>query len=84
VIEFNKSAKRIVLSHTRTFDDKQKKTEDKQKRTEEADAKRATRKIKSNLEKTTLGDISELAALKTEMEANEKKTKAKEDSQEGK
>jgi small subunit ribosomal protein S1 len=79
VIEFNKSAKRIVLSHTRTFDDKQKTAEAKQKRTEDAETKRATRKIKSNLEKTTLGDISELAALKTEMEANEKKTTAKED-----
>jgi small subunit ribosomal protein S1 len=73
VIEFNKSAKRIVLSHTRTFDDKQKRPE-KKKRVEEADTKRAPRKIKSNLEKTTLGDISELAALKTEMEENQKKT----------
>ncbi len=80
VLEFNKSAKRIVLSHTRTFDDKQKRTDDKPKRTGEAEAKRTTRKLKSNLEKTTLGDISELAALKTEMEQNEKKkTKAKED-----
>ena len=75
VIEFNKSAKRIVLSHTRTFEDKHKRDEDKKKRTEEADTKRATRKIKSNLEKTTLGDISELAALKSEMEQKEKDTK---------
>jgi len=79
VIEFNKSAKRIVLSHTRTFEDSQKRTEDKKKRTEDAETKRSARKIKSNLEKTTLGDISELAALKTEMEENEKK-KTKEDS----
>ena len=80
VIEFNKSAKRIVLSHTRTFEDTKKRTEDKQKRTGESDTKRATRKIKSNLEKTTLGDISELAALKTEMEENEKKTRTGKDS----
>jgi small subunit ribosomal protein S1 len=79
ILEFNKSAKRIVLSHTRTFDDKQKKSGEKQKRTEEAETKRATRKIKSNLEKTTLGDISELAALKTEMEAEQKKSKGKEE-----
>jgi len=79
VIEFNKSAKRIVLSHTRTFEDSQKRTEDKKKREVDADTKRSARKIKSNLEKTTLGDISELAALKTEMEENEKK-KTKEDS----
>jgi small subunit ribosomal protein S1 len=75
VIEFNKSAKRIVLSHTRLFEDKQRKTEDSKKRTAETEAKRATRKLKSNLEKTTLGDISELAALKSEMEQKEKKTK---------
>jgi small subunit ribosomal protein S1 len=79
VLEFNKSAKRIVLSHTRTFDDKHKKPEDRQKRTAAGDAKRPSRKIKSGLEKTTLGDISELAALKTEMEAKQKKGKAKED-----
>ncbi len=75
VIEFNKSAKRIVLSHTRLFEDKQRKTDDTQKRTAETETKRTTRKLKSNLEKTTLGDISELAALKTEMEQEEKKTK---------
>jgi small subunit ribosomal protein S1 len=75
VIEFNKSAKRIVLSHTRLFEDKQRKTEDTKKQTEETETKRATRKLKSSLEKTTLGDISELAALKSEMEQKEKKTK---------
>ena len=75
VIEFNKSAKRIVLSHTRLFEDKQRKTDDTQKRNAETESKRATRKLKSSLEKTTLGDISELAALKTEMEQKEKKTK---------
>jgi small subunit ribosomal protein S1 len=75
VIEFNKSAKRIVLSHTRLFEDKQRKTEDAKKQTEETETKRATRKLKSSLEKTTLGDISELAALKSEMEQKAKKTK---------
>ena len=75
VLEFNKSAKRIVLSHTRVFEDKHRKTEDSQKRVAETETKRATRKLKSGLEKTTLGDISELAALKTEMEQHEKKSK---------
>ncbi len=75
VIEFNKSAKRIVLSHTRLFEDKHRRTEDTKKRTADADTKRATRKLKSSLEKTTLGDISELAALKSKMEQKEKKTK---------
>jgi small subunit ribosomal protein S1 len=74
VMEFNKSAKRIVLSHTRLFEDKHRRTEDTKKLTADADTKRATRKLKSSLEKTTLGDISELAALKSEMEQKEKKT----------
>jgi len=31
--------------------------------------------VKDNIEKTTLGDISELAALRTQMEEKEKKDK---------
>jgi small subunit ribosomal protein S1 len=37
------------------------------------ETKKAAKKLKSNLEKTTLGDITELAALKEEMEEQEKK-----------
>ena len=76
VIEFNKSAKRIVLSHTRVFDD-QKKKRDVTKDTVRDEPKREQRKVKSNLEKTTLGDISELAALKSEMEEKAEKTRIK-------
>ena len=39
--------------------------------------RKATRKLKVNIEKTTLGDITELAALKTEMEAQQKKSSKK-------
>jgi small subunit ribosomal protein S1 len=35
--------------------------------------KKASKKLKTNMEITTLGDISELAALKSEMEENQKK-----------
>jgi small subunit ribosomal protein S1 len=75
VIEFNKGAKRIILSHSRIFED-EKKGEDQAAKTEQAKAvastKKNVKKIKDNLEKTTLGDISELAALKDQMEADEK------------
>ena len=78
VIEFNKSAKRIVLSHTRVFDEQaQKKKGEAPKREAGDETKHASRKVKSNMEKTTLGDISELAALKTKMEEKEKKSIAK-------
>jgi small subunit ribosomal protein S1 len=73
VIEFNKSAKKIILSHSRIHEDAKKQASGKgEKKSAAAETRKATKKIKSNLEKTTLGDISELAALKSEMEENEK------------
>jgi len=72
VIEFNKSAKKIILSHSRIHEDEQKSSERSTKQSEGAEVRKATRKLKTNLEKTTLGDISELAALKSEMEENQK------------
>ena len=78
VIEFNKGAKKIVLSHTRIYEEPKKRSDRARRRTRDTEAKRTARKIKSGLEKTTLGDITELAALKTEMEEKEKKGKEKE------
>lgn len=78
VIEFNKGAKRIILSHSRIFED-ERKGEEQTVRNEQAKAaastKKNVKKLKDNLEKTTLGDISELAALKDQMEADEKDAK---------
>ncbi len=74
VIEFNKGSKRIILSHTRTFDDTKREAEETAKKEEAETTKKTVKKIKDSLEKTTLGDISGLAALKTEMENNEKKS----------
>ncbi len=73
VIEFNKSAKRIILSHSRIFEDIKKAEETSSNKKQEVSSKRSTRKNKGNIEKTTLGDITDLAALKTEMEENQKK-----------
>jgi small subunit ribosomal protein S1 len=75
VIEFNKSAKRIIVSHSRIAED-EKRAEDNAKRKLQArPVKKAEKPVTETLtmEKTTLGDISELAALKTQMEKNEKK-----------
>ena len=80
VIEFSKSAKRIVLSHTRVWEDKKKESDVTAKKAEGESTRKATRKLKSSLEKTTLGDISELAALKSEMEEQEKKRAARKSS----
>ncbi|HKM31145.1 MAG TPA: 30S ribosomal protein S1, partial [Bacteroidales bacterium] len=72
VLEFNKNSKRITVSHTRTWEQEpQKEPVQKEKTETEAEStQKAVKKLKANLEKTTLGDISELAALKSEMEQN--------------
>jgi small subunit ribosomal protein S1 len=76
VIEFSKSAKKIVLSHTRVYEDEKKVPQESPVKERSSGQKKAQKKAKPSLEKTTLGDISELAALKVEMEKNEKKGKS--------
>ena len=68
VVEFIKSNKKIVLSHTKLWEEPKK--EEMQKEVDST--QKAVKKLKANLEKTTLGDISELADLKEKM-ANEAK-----------
>ncbi len=73
VIEFNKDSKRIILSHSRIFED-----EAKAEKAEARKAKRAPRKpaaeeapaLAAAVEKTTLGDIEALAALKEKLSKN--------------
>ncbi len=73
VLDFVKSQKKIVLSHTRVHDEKKDAVKDKDGKKEKQGARKPSRKAKGSMEKTTLGDISELAALKTEMEEERKK-----------
>lgn len=75
VLDFHKSAKKIVLSHSRVYEDSKRKPRDTKKKPEHTESRKPARKAKGNVEKTTLGDISELAALKTEMEENQNKGK---------
>ena len=70
VIEFNKDGKRIFLSHSRIFEDEARAEKNAERR-----AKRAARPAKQEeaplatpaIEKTTLGDIEALAALKEKL-----------------
>ena len=76
VIEFSKSSKKIILSHSRIFEDVKRDVEksERKDRREKSKSDRSTMKnMKSKLEKTTLGDISDLANLKSEMEKEAKK-----------
>ena len=73
VIEFNKESKRIILSHSRIYEDAQ--------RAEAREAKKATKRtttrkeeapaIQNQAASTTLGDLDALAALKAKMQAGE-------------
>jgi small subunit ribosomal protein S1 len=78
VIEFSKENRRMVVSHTRIFDEKvqmAKVAESNEKQKEGETTAKAVKKIKETQEKSTLGDISALAALRTSLEENEKKGK---------
>jgi small subunit ribosomal protein S1 len=77
VIEFNKSAKKIIVSHSRVFEDEKKAAEAPVAKSEPSSPKKTARKQKTSSEKTTLGDISQLAALKEEMEEKENKASKK-------
>ena len=73
VIEFNKESKRIILSHSRIYEDEQRSTET---RPEKKKAGRTARKddtpvIQNQAASTTLGDLDALAALKAKMQKGE-------------
>lgn len=77
VIEFNKEAKKIVVSHTRTFeegtDEKTTKSATGKKGAAGAGSStsQAVKAINQSNEKSTLGDLDALAALKEKMEGGE-------------
>jgi small subunit ribosomal protein S1 len=74
VIEFDRNEKRIVVSHTRIWE--QSKVEEKEAVRKEARAeadktKKAVKNIQNKVEKATLGDLGVLADLKKKMEGGE-------------
>ena len=77
VIEFNQSAKKIIVSHSRIYEDEKKAAEAPAKKPDAEASRKSSRKAKTNMEKTTLGDITQLAALKEEMEEKENKASKK-------
>ncbi|MGM9693608.1 MAG: 30S ribosomal protein S1 [Alloprevotella sp.] len=75
VIEFNKDSKRIILSHSRTFEDAQRseaRAERKAAPRKAARKEEAAPQIQNQAASTSLGDIDALAALKAKMEEGEK------------
>ena len=75
VIEFNKDSKRIILSHSRIFEDAQR-AEARAEKKNAAPRRRAEHKeeapaVNNVAASTTLGDIDALAALKAKLEKGE-------------
>ena len=70
IIEFNKDSKRIILSHSRIFEDEARgeaRAERKAKRGSRKPAAEEPAMISTPIEKATLGDLEALAALKEKL-----------------
>lgn len=80
VVEFSKDNKKIVLSHSRIWQDKLDEERDR-KRMEESheikEASKITKRISKTLERSTLGDIDALINLKADLETEESNKKIK-------
>ncbi len=77
VLEFSKENKKILVSHSKMWQDVINAEKEKQvaeKKVKDNVTKKAVKKIKDNMEKTTLGDLEVLANLKSDMEQTERET----------
>ena len=84
VLEFSKATKRILLSHTRIFEEVKKQeaqAEKNERRKADDAAKESVKKINASVEKTTLGDISSLAELKARLEESAAEAKPKKEAE---
>jgi small subunit ribosomal protein S1 len=75
VIDFNKDAKKIIVSHSRIHEDEQRSEKEGTAAKENRHNEKTMKSMKSKLEKTTLGDVTDLEALKNQMEQDEKNSK---------
>ncbi|MBQ3710733.1 MAG: 30S ribosomal protein S1 [Bacteroidales bacterium] len=74
VIEFSKESKKIILAHSKIYEDKEaavKETAEKVADKAAKQAKRAVKQINETIEHSTLGDLEVLAGLKENLEKQE-------------
>jgi small subunit ribosomal protein S1 len=86
VIEFDRNEKRIVLSHTRIWEQAKKDEVEaarKEARVEADKTKKVVKTIQSKVEKATLGDLGALAQIKEKLQQGEKDNEEKESGKEG-
>ncbi|MCQ2159111.1 MAG: 30S ribosomal protein S1 [Bacteroidales bacterium] len=67
VIELRRSTHSVIVSHLRTYAE----VKEKAAAAEVENTKKAVKKVQASVEKTTLGDIDALAALKSKLEKGE-------------
>jgi small subunit ribosomal protein S1 len=75
VIEFDRNEKRIVLSHTRIWEQVKAEEKDvarKEAKTESDKTRKAVKTIQNKVEKPTLGDLGALAEIKEKLQQEEK------------
>jgi len=83
VIEFSKENRKIVLSHTRIWQEKREDDKQSEKAERKAADKKASKSVKSiqdKVEKATLGDLEVLANLKSDIDKKAAKSRKKSDS----
>ncbi|SEK93282.1 30S ribosomal protein S1 [Parapedobacter koreensis] len=80
IIEFNKENKRVVISHSRIWEDQRAEARMEEFNNRKKEARAATsavKKVKESVEKSTLGDLDVLAQLKEQLEDEESAKRAK-------
>ena len=74
IIEFDRSEKRILVSHTRVWEqvkNEEKAVVAKEKRADADNTRKAVKTIQSKVEKATLGDLGALAELREKLKQSE-------------
>jgi small subunit ribosomal protein S1 len=74
VIEFDRNEKRILLSHSRIWEQQEaevKEAAKKEARTDSDNTKKAVKNIQAKVEKATLGDLGALAEIKAKLKEGE-------------
>jgi small subunit ribosomal protein S1 len=80
IIEFNKDAKRIVVSHARIWEEEKAEALQEERATKKKEVSAASasvKKVKDSVEKSTLGDLDILSQLKDKLEGDAKKAAKK-------
>lgn len=75
VIEFDRNEKRIVISHTRTWEQakvEERETAKKEAKVESDKTRKAVKTVQNKVEKATLGDLGALAEIKAKLKEEEK------------